>query len=229
VEVSFKQSSALIVMISDGAGSAKYSSTGSRIVVKVFGRHLAHFVQSSVASEVITVDMARDWLDDVRDRIFAISDAKGVKPRQFAATLVAAVIFPNHINVFHVGDGSCVVLRKGGEEWEVTSWPAHGEYASSTYFVTDDPEPQLRLCSWAGEFTDIAIFSDGLERLALDFLNKNAFSKFFNSISAPLAGLSPGRARRLSTHLRNFLDSPQVIDRTDDDKSLIVAKRVVIQ
>jgi hypothetical protein len=108
----------------------------------------------------------------------------------------------------------------------VPSWPLHGEYASSTYFVTDDPQPNLQFCRSEGEFSDIAVFSDGLERLALDFQNKIAFNRFFDPMFAPLANLEPGRNRTLSRSLRSFLDSQQVVQRTDDDKSLVMARRV---
>jgi len=144
-----------------------------------------------------------------------------------AATLVAAIVFLNRAIVCHVGDGACVFRKKGESEWQVASWPAHGEYASSTYFVTDDPEPNLQFQLLEGEFDEVAIFSDGIERLALDFINRNAFAPFFEPMFAPLAALKPGRDRRLSLALRNYLDSPRVIERTDDDKSLVLARRVI--
>lgn len=122
-----------------------------------------------------------------------------------------------------------MLRRKGSASWEVPSWPAHGEYASSTYFVTDDPEPRLQFNSVEGEFTELAMFSDGIERLALDFLSKSASDRFFNPMFAPLARLGPGRDRALSATLRQYLDSPRVLERTDDDKSLILARRVFVQ
>jgi hypothetical protein len=119
--------------------------------------------------------------------------------------------------------------RNGTQHWEVPSWPLHGEYASSTYFVTDDPEPNLQFWEAEGEFTDVAVFSDGLERLALDFQTKTAFAPFFDPMFAPLANLEAGRNRALSKGLRKFLDSKQVIERTDDDKSLLMARRILLQ
>src|SRR6516162_4738442 len=89
---------------------------------------------------------------------------------------------------------------------------AHGEYASSTYFVTDDREPNLQFHLLEGEFNEVAIFSDGIERLALDFANGNAFVPFFEPMFAPLVALGPGRDRQLSLSLRKYLDSPRVIE-----------------
>jgi hypothetical protein len=139
--------------------------------------------------------------------------------------MVGVVASKEHVVVCHVGDGACAIRNANDQEWQVPSWPAHGEYASTTYFVTDEPHPNLRVSHANGTFSDIAIFSDGLERLALDFARQVAFKPFFDSMLKPLSGLTPGRDRHLSTGLRKFLDSSLVTDRTDDDKSLIIATR----
>jgi hypothetical protein len=226
-EIPCRDGTVLVAVVSDGAGSAQFASLGSRAVVRTFSRQVFDFIRADLPAPVISEELAREWLDAVRDRLSIMAQAMQANPRDFAATLVAAIAFPTAMTICHVGDGACAARRSGQAEWEVASWPAHGEYASTTFFVTDDPEPQLRLTSWEGEFSDIAIFSDGLERLALDFGNKSAFNRFFDPMSAPLAGLLPGRGRALSAQLRAFLSSPQILNRTDDDKSLIVAKRAV--
>jgi hypothetical protein len=53
----------------------------------------------------------------------------------------------------------------------------------------------LRVSHTYGKFSDIAIFSDGLERLSLDFARQVAFKPFFDSMLKPLSGLPPGRDR----------------------------------
>jgi hypothetical protein len=142
---------------------------------------------------------------------------------------VSAIVFNDHAVISHIGDGACVLRKRGSMSWEVPSWPAHGEYASSTYFVTDDPQPNLQFSLIEGEVSELAVFSDGIERLVLDFSNKTAFEGFFDPMFRPLATLGPGRERSLSASLRKYLDSPHVLERTDDDKSLVMAKRVVSQ
>jgi hypothetical protein len=218
--------SVLLAIVSDGAGSATFSSIGSRLVVECFARGAISHLRNSELSKEITVEFVRQWLDDARDQIFRAAEIRGTTPRQMAATLVAAIIYPDRAIICHVGDGACVLRRKDSQLWEVPSWPAHGEYASSTYFVTDDPEPNLDFVPLDAEYSDLAIFSDGIERLALDFPNKNASDRFFAPMFAPLAKLGPGRDRALSVSLRKYLDSPRVIERTDDDKSLVLARRV---
>lgn len=172
MEFAVGDQSVLLAIVSDGAGSATFSSIGSRLVVECFARSAVSHLRKSGPPEEITEEVIRRWIDDVRDRIFRAAGLHDTTPRQMAATLVSAIIYPSRAIVCHIGDGACVLRRKGTQSWEVPSWPAHGEYASSTYFVTDDPEPRLDFVSIEAEFSELAIFSDGIERLALDFLIK---------------------------------------------------------
>jgi Protein phosphatase 2C len=229
MELVIGNESFLIAIVSDGAGSAKFSSTGSRLAVECFARCAVSHIRSFQSLDNVTHNLVLDWLDDIRNRIFRSAELRATEPRQMAATLIGALVCSNRAIVCHVGDGACVLRKKGSRVWEVPSWPAHGEYASSTYFVTDDPEPRLQFNSIDAEFAELAMFSDGIERLALDFINKSASDRFFNPMFAPLATLGPGRDRKLSGSLRQYLDSPRVLERTDDDKSLVLARRVFAQ
>ncbi len=71
------------------------------------------------------------------------------------------------------------------------------------------------------------MFSDGIERLVLDFAQAVPFDGFFIPMFASIPNGSPGRDRGISRGLKNFLDSKTITDRTDDDKMLIMARRVV--
>jgi len=173
-------------------------------------------------------EIASEWLDDVRDRIAAAAYRRSAAPRDFAATLVGSIVGPDSAAFFHVGDGSAVYRLGKASDWVVASWPEQGEYAATTYFVTDDPEPHLRLSVLEGDVAELALFSDGIERLVLDFSNQTAFAPFFDRMFFPLSGQSSGRDRELSRHLKHYLDSPSVCDKTDDDKTLVLAKRVLV-
>lgn len=225
-EMPYGDDTALIAVVSDGAGSARFASQGSRTVVRTMVRRLAGFVHDNGSNgAAVTQDVARQWLNDTRNAIVALARGRDAGAHDFAATLVAAVALPSRMVVCHVGDGACAARRQGEANWMVVSWPAHGEYASSTFFVTDQPEPRLQMTCLDGAFSDLAVFSDGLEQLVLDFRGGTASNRFFDPMSLPLSALGAGHERRLSGHLRKFLDSPRVIERTDDDKTLIVAKR----
>ena len=86
---------------------------------------------------------------------------------------------------------------------------------------------QLQIIAYInGEVAEAALFTDGLERLALNFAEKKAFTPFFASMFQAMTPQSPGRNKRLSQELRTFLNSTVVTQRTDDDKTLIMARQV---
>jgi len=162
-----------------------------------------------------------DWVDELRDRISAIATRRGTVPRQFAATLAAIIVAKDEAVTLHIGD-SAVVGRKGGE-WDVLCWPENGEYASSTYFVTDDPEPRLNITRHQREHDAFALFSDGVGDLALSHLEQAAHPRFFNPMLRPIdAAPGEGRLVELSAKLATYLAGPSVCERTDDDKTLIL-------
>ncbi len=224
LETSTLGGAALICVVSDGAGSASHSRIGSRIAVRSFCRSALAYVRDGGLALDLGKDLASEWMDDLRDRIALAASRSGLSRRSFAATLVGCVVRDDGLSVVHVGDGACALRLRQEGEWRVPSWPAQGEYASTTNFVTDDPEPILTVARVGGDVSEVAVFTDGLERLALDFFTKKAFTPFFSSMFQSLPAGEAGRDRQLSRALRVFLDSPTVTGRTDDDKTIIMAR-----
>jgi len=225
MEVSSRLGSVLVAVASDGAGSARYSALGSWITVRVFTEMAVKYAGQRGSLCSLTPDMIDGWLDDIRERIILAARRKDTAPREFAATLVAAIVSPHDAAFIHVGDGASVFRLGESTEWIVPTWPAQGEYASTTFFVTDDPVPIVQHAYVEQSIAEIAVFSDGLERLALDFSKRAAHAPFFDTFFRPLQNSGAGRNRKLSKHLHHFLDGPSICNKTDDDKTLILAKR----
>jgi hypothetical protein len=212
----------LFAVASDGAGSASHGGQGASLTCRVLTTHArAHFrTTSSLPSDE---DIAT-WVDAVKDNIWAAATQRGLQPRDFAATLVCVISNGNDTVTVHVGDGCAVMKISGHGNWIAASWPNHGEYASTTFFVTDDKELKLRFTRLTAEVVACAVFTDGIERLALDFRNNVPFEPFFNAVVNPVvASENRGRDAGLSEKLRDFLNSDAVNARTDDDKTLIIA------
>ena len=96
--------------------------------------------------------------------------------RDFACTLVGAAIGPNQTIFFQVGDGAIVARR--GELLECMFWPESGEYANMTYFVTDELASEHLHCRVEESPAEVALLTDGLQRLALVFANQSVHTRF---------------------------------------------------
>jgi hypothetical protein len=183
----------------------------------------AHFATSALLPDDGTIF---DWIDIARDRIATVASRRGLIARDFAATLVASISAGTETLLFHVGDGGVVLLDSTTNQWVIGSWPEHGEYASTTSFLTDEPTAKVRITRIDVPIRGLAVFSDGLERLALRFADGQPHGPFFDGMFRPLlASSASGRDAALSRSLQRFMGSPTINERTDDDKSLIIAVR----
>jgi hypothetical protein len=217
-------SESIFAIVCDGAGTAEFGGQGASLVCRSISKSARlHFSQSDALPTDKTI---QEWFDESRDLIFAVASRRGRQPRDFASTAVCAVSTLSESLVAHVGDGCAVFKDSNLGKWIAPSWPDHGEYASTTFFVTDEPIIRLRISKYVGDINALAVFSDGIERLALDFSSKTPSDRFFQSITAPIVSSQTlGRDAILSGQLEEFLASPAVNARTDDDKSLIIAVR----
>jgi hypothetical protein len=140
--------------------------------------------------------------------------------------MLFAVADDSGLFIAHIGDGAIVLQDEVGGPWECISWPTTGEYASTTYFVTDDAGVRLHTRAYERAPRALAMFSDGIERLVLDFKELKAPPSFFDTMAKSMHGaVASGVQRDLSKQLGSYLDSSKINERTDDDKTLIVAIR----
>lgn len=211
-----------ITMIAcDGAGSATHGGVGARITAWTLGSCARSWL--SATGRLPDLDGAACWMLLARARIFATAVRLRLDPRSFATTAVMAVSDGRSTLTAHVGDGAVVASPETGG-WMSLSWPAQGEYAGTTCFMTDEGGLALRVFRHDVAVDRLAVMTDGLERLALDFRACVPHAAFLDPMLAPLvASAMRGCDRRLSAALRGYLDGPEVNERTDDDKTLVLA------
>jgi hypothetical protein len=141
-------SDVFVAILSDGAGSAEFGGQGASLICRTIGTLARqHFSVNATLPSDSTVE---SWVDSARDRILAVAARHRKAPRDFAATLVCTITDGSESLVAHIGDGCVVVKDESLGRWFAPTWPDHGEYASTTTFVTDDPAPNLRLTRHAG-------------------------------------------------------------------------------
>lgn len=138
---------------------------------------------------------------------------------EFATTLQFAIITSQWIAVAQVGDGAVVIQHTNGEV-EALTWPDHGDYINQTSFITDSDyldRVQYTAIS-CSEIQGVALFTDGLERLALEFAAKKPYEPFFTPMFKFATDTSS-----TNEELEAYLGSAPICERTSDDKTLVLA------
>ena len=169
---------------------------------------------------------ALDWLDGVHKAIAEAAGAEGATMRDYAATMLFAVIAPEGSVFCQIGDGAIVVSGAQGD-WRRVFEPERGMYVNETYFVTqDDASGHLQFVHRHDAISEVALFTDGLERLLLDEALGDAHAPVFEKMFGPIrATTEAGKSEGLSEALAIYLGSPAVATRTDDDVTLLIAAR----
>lgn len=209
-------------IVSDGAGSASQSKAGSRLTCEfVMGK-----IASVPASSLFDESFAWETLNELQAELQKLADEAGLRIREFACTLLVAIICPYRAVFWQIGDGAICFRERGEESYQYAFWPEKGDYANVTYFATDaNAREHLEFDIAETEIVELGIFSDGLERLALDFVAGEVHAGFFNALFPHMRTLPEGLSADLSGRLAEFLGSERVNKRTDDDKTLILASR----
>jgi hypothetical protein len=212
----------LIAACADGAGSANLSSIGAELACGRAIEIIADALQSGLTPSSIARETFAEWFRCVHSALTAKAESLGVAARELACTLLVVIAASDTTACAQLGDGAIVIPDK--ERYSVVFWPDNGEYANTTYFLTDPGFGSHLKARTLGGVSAIAVMTDGLQRLALDFRAQAAHGPFFAPLFKALG--SAAVAEDLAVPLRQFLSSSAVNDRTDDDKTLLLATRL---
>jgi hypothetical protein len=216
----------LVAAVSDGAGTASRSDVGSDVAVQ---RFLQDFSQAAGSDEkLLSIDnsFVDHWLDSVREELAFLAADAGCKLMDYSCTILGAAISPSSSVYLQIGDGA-IVVGGGDGEYSWIFWPQHGEYANSTNFLTQENAKAIKLFESGPSIDEIALFSDGIERLVLNLSTRTVHSPSFRPIFEWLMRTDGGAERQPSPALTSYLSSEHVNRRTDDDKTLVMATRVM--
>ena len=219
------QASAFVGVVSDGAGSASHAHFGSRLTCDVILRE----AEAADPAELFTEAFARDTVEKLRAILFEQADNEGLAIRDFACTMLVAIISDERASFWQVGDGAICVREAGSDQYRCVYWPEKGDYANVTFFVTDlRAQEETQVSIRDTEIIEVALLSDGIERLALDFVVREAHAGFFGGLFPHTRHLDEGSSPELGKQIEDFLSSERVNKRTDDDKTLILASRAFV-
>jgi len=215
----------LMVAMADGAGSAKFGRQGAEIAVskgleclnRAFPRKCN---RNRLYSRILNHRALLGALKETTKAIEENALANGLPTQDFACTLLLLIATQKTIAVAQVGDGAIIGRQRGGDLIALTR-PQTGEYINTTYFITTEKSQRRDyICEYQVPLSHVAVFTDGLQSLALNSASGAPFSGFFEPI---FRFASDHQGEDADIQLTQFLQSPRVADRTDDDLSLLIA------
>lgn len=215
----------LLAAVADGAGSARLSEVGSETATRAALDHLeaAPELAGFGADEAAARQHLRAAFQAAREALNAEAEKRQARAGELATTLLVCVAGAEHVWAAQVGDGAVVYAGADGA-WRVLTRPAAGEYLNETVFLTSEGAlDRLQMASTPGAVRELALFSDGLQMLALKMPEAAPHAPFFRPLFEWFghAGDAPTAREQLVAWLR----SPRVAERTEDDLTLLLARR----
>lgn len=217
----------LIAAVSDGAGSAEHSAAASRLTCDSFIERIESHLRSGGKIAHLDKTFATNLITEISNVLQEKAKLNGHRVRDYACTLLGVIVGESSSAFLQIGDGAIVTSGGFEDGWSWVFWPQHGEFANATNFVISEDAQNVADFEVASRRVDeFAIFSDGIENLVLHQATKTVHGPFFESMFGPVrTSKSIGLDETLSKGLEKYLSSPTICERTDDDKTLLLASR----
>jgi hypothetical protein len=216
----------LTAAVADGAGSAVCGGEGAARTCRALLGLMEEHLGAGKSVEEVSRDTAGAWIATIQNLLGEEAKATSRERRDFACTVLGLIIGESCAACLQVGDGVIVLADSEEHAYGHVFWPDRGEYANTTHFVTEDEAiARLQFESIHWRVVEAALLTDGLQTIALNYQQRAAHEPFFKGLFAPLRTAEEGCSRELSESLAAFLSSPRVNEKTDDDKTLVLASR----
>jgi hypothetical protein len=216
----------LVAAVADGAGSAACGGEGAAATCRALLGLMVEHLDSGGTVKLVTEDTVASWIATIQNLLEEEAKAVSRERRDFACTILGLLVGESCTACLQVGDGVIVLADSEEHAYGHVFWPDRGEYANTTHFVTEDGAIEhLQFESVNRRVVEAALLTDGLQTIALNYQQRTAHEPFFKGLFAPLRTAEEGCSRELSDSLVAFLSSPRVNEKTDDDKTLVLASR----
>lgn len=220
VEMAPNQAPLLSIFVADGAGTASHGGEGAELAIQTSASFVANVY--GLSAFVVNDAFAIECVRAVRERIHAQAEKVGLKARDYACTFLGVLSSAQGTLVMQIGDGGIVL--DVGKGLTVPIVPMSGEYANMTHFITDEDANAVLVSEvFPTKASKVAVFTDGIQRLALNMGTNTAHEPFFLPFFKALSTATTEQEDQLQGALVNFLNSKAVNERTDDDKTLALA------
>lgn len=210
----------LILAVADGAGSARHADIAATLAaqqaVALIERALGKARPSDQGG---WQQLIQQVFQDIFYRLEALAQHHATSLSAFATTLSCVIVADPWLAIGQIGDGLVVVEHSVGE-LTLPIAPQRGEYANETSFLLSLAATlQCETFVTHAPVRALAVSTDGLLRLAVNCTTYEPFAPFFQ----PLFAVVAEESAQLEEELIAWLESEPVCERTNDDKTLIVA------
>ncbi len=215
----------MIGCVCDGAGSAQFGGFAAALCS---GYILKALTKVAREEHEINEEVIYEILECAYDALVTEAELQEVELNEYSCTVLGCYITADRALFFQIGDGA--IVRSDQSGYYLPVWmPQNGEYQNSTSFLIDDKSfSNLRISIVDEKIDEVALFTDGLQLLALNMEAENVHQPFFAPLFKYLRLADDGdKIAVLQRKLAEYLDSAQINDRTDDDKTLFLATRQV--
>ena len=217
------------IAVADGAGSASRSDEGSRIAADAAVDAIADGISrqpEAAFDEHPAESIARDAVKRARIELERYGQCHEVQDRELASTLIVAFASNDLMTAAQVGDGAVIAFNVQSAEAKTLCEAHSGEYANETTFVTSCSRPdEIAFVGHASghDYDALALITDGLQNLALNMPEREAFMGFWSPMLNDLVQTDEPEA--VPDRLRDFIGGERVQSRTSDDVTIAIAAR----
>lgn len=213
----------LVIAVADGAGCAQHAQAGSTAASERGAAQLRARLElvDATLDDLTLEEMLREAMVAALDAVQEQAVLRQVSARELATTLILVIAHPEFIAAAQIGDGATVIADASGEIISLTV-PAPVEYINESVFLTSAEaiqEAQVKIRR--GRATRVAVFSDGLQMLALKWPQFTPHDAFFTPLFEFIAGATD--ELQAAKDLEIFLSSEKISALTDDDRTLVLA------
>jgi len=215
----------LVCCASDGAGSAKFAAEASLFLTGQIASLLCAEIRiGNELDEAALLEM----FELVYDGFVEKANEVGEPLNEFSCTLLGCVVYAERAVFFQTGDGA-IIRGDGSGGYVPVWWPQNGEYSNTTHFFIDDAAfSHVKMQCINEAVTEVGIFTDGLQMLALNYESLTVHQPFFTGMFKWLRkATTQDDTNILDKKLAAFLAGDLINSRTDDDKTLLLATRLM--
>lgn len=214
----------IIGAVSDGMGSARRSDVGSKLAVQTALSQIksTQCWLNQPKNDEGAREIFRSVLGQVQAALKKEAENGGYSVKDLNCTLLAFVATPEWLAAMQVGDG-LIVVRPKGRDYQLLFMPDKGEFCNETTSVTSSHAlEEMEVCVKSGSYEFICAATDGIENISLvKPENWRPFEGFFKPLEEQIM-LSTNSIAHKKKEIEDFLNSEQINQKTDDDKTLLL-------